>query len=321
MRSLKAVREHFRTYHLKAGIFHFYRGEHGPAVDFFTKALDHDELHPADRRAALYYLVQTRIGAAERFESKGEPDRAIDEYRKALEVIPSYPDVQLRLGRALRRRGRREEAVHHIHQALELNEGYVGAWVELGLARLDANRIEEAKEAFRSAQRARESRAWIDLDKAEQSIDEGCLDDARDIYRHLFQQDLSSFQELFREALKFLRAERWEEAAVKLEEASRLCPRFADVQNYLGVALAEQRRFDEALVAMRRSVSINPDYLVAWLNLAFVAHACERRDEARAALERVLQREPDNAPALHLQETLSRESLRNAADKSSQESR
>jgi tetratricopeptide (TPR) repeat protein len=321
MRSLKAVREHFRTYHLKAGIFHFYRGEHGPAVDFFTKALDHDDLNPADRRAALYYLVQTRIGAAERFESKAEPDRAIDEYRKALEVIPSYPDVQLRLGRALRRRGRREDAVHHIQQALELNDGYVGAWVELGLARLDANQIDEAKEAFRHAQKARETRARTDLGKAEEAIDRGCLDDARDIYGHVFQQDLSSFQELFREALKFLRAERWEEAAAKLEQASRLCPRFADVQNYLGVALAEQRRFDEALVALRRSVSINPDYLVAWLNLAFVAHACERRGEARAALERVLRREPDNAPALHLQDALNQETLRNAANESSQGSR
>lgn len=321
MRSLKAVREHFRTYHLKAGIFHFYRGEHGPAVDFFTKALDHDDLNPADRRAALYYLVQTRIGAAERFESKGELERAIDEYRKALEVIPSYPDVQLRLGRVLRRRGRAAEAVEHIERAIQLNGNYVGAWVELGLVRLERGEVSGAKDAFRNAQRAREHRAGADLDAAEAALDSGALDEARDIYRHLFQQDLSAFQGMFRQALKSLRAERWEDAAAKLDEASQLCPRFADVQNYLGVALAEQRRFDEALLALRRSVSINPDYLVGWLNLAYVAHTCERPEEARAALDRVLQREPDNAPALHLKEQLDAASFGNAANQSTQESR
>jgi superkiller protein 3 len=317
MRSLKAVREHFGTYHLKAGIFHFYRGEHGPAVAFFAKALEHDDLNPAERRAALYYLVQTRIGAAERFESKHDLDRAIDEYRKAIEVIPSYPDVQLRLGRALRRRGHREQAIEHIERALELNGQYVYAWVELGRTRLEAGENEAAKEAFRAGQRAREHKAWNDLSEAEQAIDSGAVDDAKDIYLHVFQQDLSSFQDLFRKALKALRAERWEEAADTLEEASNLCPRFADVQNYLGVALAEQRRFGEALLALRRSVSINPDYLVAWLNLAYVAHACERPEEAQAALERVLADEPDNAPARHLKQTLSAEAVaRNAGRRS-----
>jgi tetratricopeptide (TPR) repeat protein len=315
MRSLKAVREHFGTYHLKAGIFHFYRGEHGPAVDFFSKALEHDNLNPAERRAALYYLVQTRIGAAERFESKEELDRAIAEYRKALEVIPSYPDVQLRLGRAFRRRGHGEDAVHHIERALEINGQYVAAWVELGLARLDEADGPRAKEAFRQAQRAREQRAWSELQGAEEALDSGDLDDAKDIYRHVFQQDLSSFQDLFRQGLKFLRAERWEDAAGKLDEASRICPRFADVQNYLGVALAEQRRHEEALLSLRRSVSINPEYLVAWLNLAYVAHACGRTDEAQTAVDRVLAREPDNAPALHLKRALNDEAAPRSANK------
>jgi tetratricopeptide (TPR) repeat protein len=319
MRSLKAVREHFRTYHLKAGIFHFYRGEHGPAVEFLTRALEQDDLNPADRRAALYYLVQTRIGAAERFEERGEMDRVIDEYGKALEVMPSYPDVQLRLGRALRRVGRSAEATRHFETALELNENYVQAWVDLGLVHLDARDAETMKPAFRRAQECREKKARQQLEKAEQASAEGRFDDARDIYRHVFQQDLSHFHELFRESLRFLRAERWEEAVEKLEAAAQLCPRFADVQNYLGVALAEQGRFEAALAALRRSVAINPDYLVAWLNLAYTAHATGDCDEASEALATVLEREPDNAPALYLKQRLETEILPSPAADQAQE--
>lgn len=313
MRSLKAVREHFRTYHLKAGIFHFYRGEHGPAVEFLTRALEQDDLNPADRRAALYYLVQTRIGAAERFEERGEMDRVIDEYGKALEVMPSYPDVQLRLGRALRSVGRSKEAITHFETALELNGNYVQAWVELGLARLDARDSEAMQQAFSKAQECREKKARQELENAERAATEGRFDDARDIYRHVFQQDLSYFHELFRESLRYLRAERWEEAVEKLDEAAQLCPRFADVQNYLGVALAEQNLFDEALTALRRSVAINPDYLVAWLNLAYTAHATGRNTEASEALARVLEREPDNAPALYLKQRLENDALESSA--------
>ncbi|MDQ7088031.1 MAG: tetratricopeptide repeat protein [Acidobacteriota bacterium] len=302
MRALKAVRQHLKSYHLKSGVFHFYRGEHGPAADFLTRALneDGDRLSAADRRAALYYLVQTRIGAAFHHETRGDMDRAIAEYRSALEVMPRYPDVHLRLGDALARTGRHDEAIEHYEQAIEVNPLYVHARVRLGFAHLEKGDFEAARQAFREADQARRARAEQSLKSAEEALGRGQPEEAAAIYNDVFQENLARFKQELEEGLNHLRMERWEDAVTHLETAAELCPRYADVHNYLGVALAEQGRHKPAVQAFLASVKINPEYLVAWLNLAFVAFELGDEKLARQALGEVLDREADNAPAQYL---------------------
>ncbi|RMG45879.1 MAG: tetratricopeptide repeat protein [Acidobacteria bacterium] len=305
MRALKVVRQHFRNYHLKSGVYHFHRGEHGPAADFLTRAIEQDEeISAADRRAALYYLVQTRIGAAESFAARGELERAAEEYRRALAVMPDYPDVHFRLARTLRRLDRLEESLAHLRRALELNPAFVDASVELGMALLESGDLPAAREAFEAAERMRAGRAAEGLARARRALEEGRVDLARDLYKDVFATDRSSFRQALEAALAHLRAERWEEAAERLQEAAEIFPRYADVQNYLGVALAEAGRLEPAIEAFERSVEIHPDYLTGWLNLAYAAAAAGRTERAREALAEVLRREPDNGPATHLAETL-----------------
>ncbi len=306
MRALKNVRQHLRSYHLKSGVFHFYRAEHGPAAEHLTRALEEDptELSPGDRRAALYYLVQTRIGAATDFETQGEMERAIEEYSKALEVMPRYPDVQLRLGDALVRCQRSDEAITHYLEALAVNPLYVQARIRLGFAFLESDKAGLASESFREAQRAREQVVQGRLDAAERALADNEVATARDLYKDAFHEDLSLFQQLFDKGMSHLRNEAWEDAIETFREATALCPRFADVHNYLGVALAENGLYEEAIPSFRVSVQINPEYLVAWLNLAYAAWEADDLESTREGLAQVLCREEDNAPALHLKAEL-----------------
>ncbi len=306
MRALKAVRQQLRSYNLKSGVFHFYRGEHGPAAEYLTRALteEDDRLSSADRRSALYYLVQTRIGAATRFEQGGEIERAIAEYQVALEVMPGYPDVHMRLGNTLVNARRCEEAVEQYRRAVEINPNYVAAHVQLGFTLLELERANEASESFRAARAAQEAICAKKVAEAEAAIASGATETARDIYQDAFYEDRTRFQGLLRDGLAQLKAEKWEDAAEVLHEATLLCPRYADVRNYLGVALAEQGETADAIDAFERSVEINGSYLVGWLNLAYVSHEHGDLKRARHALDQVLAREPDNAPALHLAEVL-----------------
>ena len=58
MRLLKEVRNLIGNYHLKSGIYHYYRNEFKQAVDFFRRALkDEPNLSDSDRRIARYYLT------------------------------------------------------------------------------------------------------------------------------------------------------------------------------------------------------------------------------------------------------------------------
>jgi tetratricopeptide (TPR) repeat protein len=305
MRVLKEVRQNLKNYHLKSGVFHFYRGEHGPAAEFLTRTLTEDaDLSAADRRAAIYYLVHTRIGAAAEFELKAEFTRAIEQYRLALEVMPGYPDVEVRLADACAQLGDTEAAVQHYRAALEANPGYVEARLRLANRLLTDGRLEESQHEFRAAHleqvRLQEQR----VTHAEEALAKGQIDEARELYQDAFREDYGAFRAHLEAGLGLLRDEKWDDAVRELRAAAELCPRFADVQNYLGVALAEGGAREEACEAFRRSVEVNPGYLVAWLNLAYVCHGLEDVEQARLCLQEVLEREPDNSPALHLAEQL-----------------
>ncbi len=301
MRVLKEARQYLSDYHLKAGVFHFYRGEYGPAAEYLTHALrDSDRLSRSERRTTLYYLVQTRIGAAREFEARGDLERAAEQYRAALEVIPTYADVHARLGTLLVRLGREEEAIASFEKALRINPEYEEALVRLGYVHLARGDAPAARESFSRALAVRERRARERLARAEQALETGDLELARDLYKDTFREGLDRFRDLFEQALERLRTERWEDAVELLEQAVDLCPRFADVHNYLGVALAESGHLERARKHLEKSVAINPDYVVAWLNLAYTVWAMDDRDATRVALDEVLRREPDNPSALHL---------------------
>lgn len=305
MRVLKEVRQYLRNYHLKAGIFHFYRGEFGPAAEFLTRALNegHD-LTASDRRNGEYFLVQTRIAAAAGHEAEREYDQAIEEYRAALAVMPGYVDVHLKLGKVLLASGQADEAVEQFRRATFIRPGFEEAHLRLGYALLAKGEVDGAREAMRAAAKAREEHARRQVAAAEDALEAGRVEEARELYLDAFREDMERFRRLFHSGLRHLMDENWDEAADALAEAERLLPRFADVHNYRGVALAGAGRLAEAAVEFQRSVRLSPEYLVAWLNLAFTAWALGEDERAERAVREVLRHEPDNTAALHLAEQL-----------------
>jgi len=305
MRVLKEVRAQLRSYHLKSGLFHFHRGEMGPAAEFFARALEEDaDLTAADRRTAERYLVEAHVFAADEQMAAGEYEAAADAYRAALAAIPDYPDIHLKLGAALEKLDLGDEAVEEYRRAAFISPDFDGAHLKLGFAQLARGDADGARAAFRAALEARERAARARLEDAEQALAEGRLDDARGIYVETFREGIESFRRRFAAGMKALRAERWEDAAEEFGAAAEAFPLYADVHNYLGVALAEGGRIDEAAEEFQRCARLNPDCLAAWLNLSCVAKA--RGDERRAerALREVLRREPDNTAALQLLEQL-----------------
>jgi superkiller protein 3 len=102
----------------------------------------------------------------------------------------------------------------------------------------------------------------------------------------------------FRRGLRSLREGKLEAAVEALRQASLFRTDFADVYNYLGVACGEREDRDQAIDAFRKAVEVNPDYLVARLNLAFALAERTRDTEACDELRAILVREPDNQPAL-----------------------
>ena len=121
MRLLKIVHSQLGSYHLKSGIYHFYRHEFKQAIEFFGKALQNpDKLEEADLRMIRYYLTQTHISAGEEAEEAGEFSQAIEAYEAALADSPDYPDLHFRIGQLRIQLGEMDQAVVSLQRAIQI---------------------------------------------------------------------------------------------------------------------------------------------------------------------------------------------------------
>ncbi len=299
MRLLKEIRNSLGNYHVKSGIYHYYRGEFKPAVDFFRKALEADEnLTDGDRRTARYYLTMALTESAERLERKGELEEAALELERASEVSPEYPDIRVRRGHVLERLERPDDAIAQYRGAIAGNPRYLDAWVSLGFCLLRADRRDESEKAFTEACELKLSFVRSPFDRGVERLREGLSSEASDYFRQTFHYDPREFERHYRAALEHLKAETYDAALEHLEEALRLNPRYPDLYNFQGIALCELGRLDEALTAFRRSSSIRPGFLIPRLNLAFAMLRGGMFKDAEAELEAILRDDPTEPAAL-----------------------
>ncbi|ANM28369.1 hypothetical protein ABI59_00090 [Acidobacteria bacterium Mor1] len=298
MRLLKEIRNLMGNYHVKSGIYHYYRNEFKPAVDFFKKALgDEHELTPSDRRTTMFYLTMTFMSSAERLEAAGEIEEACEDYRHAVEVSPTYPDLRYRWGRALEKGGLLDQAIDQFREAVNIRGNYLEAHTALAFCLMRAERTEEAAEAFERAQELKLARVRDPFRQGMEHLKGGALEQAEELFHQALLSQPGRFDAVFRDALESLKAEDYDASLEHLDLALELCPKYPDLHNYRGIALCELERIDEAVDAFRRSYELQPALIVPRLNLAFAQLRAGRIKEAETELESILEKDPTEPAA------------------------
>jgi tetratricopeptide (TPR) repeat protein len=298
MRLLKEILNLMGNYHVKSGIYHYYRNEYKQAVDFLRKALrDEPALGDSDRRLARYYMTETFVSSAERFEGKEDLEAAERDYGRAVEVSPDYPDIRFRHGRVLERLGRHEDAILEYEAAVSGQHRYLDAMVALAFCLLDAGREDEAIGRFAEALEMKLRQVRDPYEKGMLRLREGMTEEAREFLKETFFSAPDRLAEHYRKAIQFLKQENWEKALEELDESSSINPKFTDLHNYRGICLCQLDRVEEGIGAFRRSAALNPDYVEARLNLAFAQLRSGQYKEAESQLEAVLALDPTQTAA------------------------
>ena len=115
------------------------------------KELGKDELKIRRRwSTALPYM-------AEQFQEKGEYDKAISVYKKALEIQPENRTILINLGLAYEAKNDFNEAIKQYSEAIKANPKDDMAWVNLGNV---LQKKEDTKNALIAYQKAAESNPW-----------------------------------------------------------------------------------------------------------------------------------------------------------------
>ena len=82
---------------------------------------------------------------------------SVEEYRKALNLSPGFPDIQVKLAVTLRELGRTEEALEILTRTTELRPDYLDAWIQLGITYFSRGFLDRASDQWKEVLRVNPS--------------------------------------------------------------------------------------------------------------------------------------------------------------------
>jgi superkiller protein 3 len=167
-------------------------------------------------------------------------------------------------GNAYKEAGNVEGAIAEFQRALELEPDNAEAHANLGLIFIDQGRFAEAVPEFEAA---------LTVDpKNDSAIGGLCVANA------------------------FVEPE---QAVAQCRAALEDHPENADLHNGLGVALVNQKQFNEAMSAFKDAIQLKPDHIWAHNNLGYLYLQIGRLDEAVVELNEAIRINPKNAQAYY----------------------
>jgi Tfp pilus assembly protein PilF len=236
-------------------------------------------------------LAHSNLGLA--IASLRDDERALDHFRRAIELEPAVPDARYNLASTLAKLGRADEAVEQYREAIRLRPNYAAAHFNLGNLLARGGRFEEAASEFREALvhdpdmhaacrnlglALRQMDDWAGAVRA-WSFGLARHPDDPSMMVELSQARLAAGDESLRDP----------KMALELAQRARsLAPRHAEASVTLAAALLANERWNEAIVAADHARQFGGDSMDCDLIAALAQDALEPHGVAMSHLQRVV---------------------------------
>ncbi len=213
-------------------------------------------------------LVRFNLGLA--YASKGDYDRAIEQYDAALRLRWDFIDAYCGLGLAYASKGDVDRAIKQYQAALSLNPAYEDAYMNLGAAYASKHDYDKAIEQYQ---------AVLSLNPANV-----------DAYKNLGAAYASKHD--------------YDRAIEQYKAALRLRRDFVEVYNKLGIAYAVKGDYDQAIEQYQTALSLNPNLAEAHFNLGWSYLKKGSKEMARREFEAGLAIKPDDYSARQILQSI-----------------
>ncbi|MBV8279386.1 MAG: tetratricopeptide repeat protein [Verrucomicrobia bacterium] len=184
------------------------------------------------------------------FLQKGQVDKAVERFQKALEINPDLKEAHNNLGSALLKKGQVDQAVAQFQKALEIDPRYVEAHNNLGLALFKKGQVDQA----------------VAIGLA--LFQNGQVDQAVAQFKKASEIDPNSFMTHYRLGVALFREGRPDEAVAEYQRALKINPNFLEAHYNLGLILFKKRQTDGAITQFLEVLRLKPDFSPARDNLA-----------------------------------------------------
>jgi tetratricopeptide (TPR) repeat protein len=207
-----------------------------------------------------------------------EWEEAKQQLEKAIALGASAPEVHFALAKALRGLGETDRATQETQKFQQMKKD-------------DETRLEAAESVA----------------QGDTAMDAGKVPEAVAHYREAVEQQPDNPNYHFKLAIALSRAGDAAGERQELEKAITLDPKLPGPQNALGYVLSRSGDADAALKHFEQAVQAAPGWPEAWINLAAELAVTRRFSEARQAVAKALELDPQNQEARELSDQLARD--------------
>ena len=201
------------------------RDDHNEIIEICTQIINHPDTND-EQRAKAY----NGYGIAH--SHKGEFDRAIQDYDKAIEANPKYADVYNNRGIVYNNKGEFDRAIQDYSKAIELNPKHAKIYLNRGIAYADKREHDHAIQDYSKA-------IELKSDYVEAYYNRGIVYADKRKYDHAIQD---------------------------YDKAIELNPKHAEAYNNRGVAYGYKSERNRALEDFTKAVELKTDYTEALFN-------------------------------------------------------
>lgn len=214
------------------------------------------------------WMAHYNLGIA--LNDQGNADKAIDHYRQAVELRPSYAEAHYNLGRLLAQKGQFDDAIIHYEKALEINPADAEAHNNLGATFFVRGRVDEAIAHYQKALAIQPDYADASCNLANALLSNGDLDGAIAYYSGCLAVAPNQAEPQYNLASTLFRKGRVDEAIAHYQKVLQLRPDNADARANLGSIFLAKGRVRDAIAQYRDALRIAPDNVAAQSNLAWL---------------------------------------------------
>jgi tetratricopeptide (TPR) repeat protein len=241
------------------------------------------------------YLAYNNLGFY--LNGQGRTAEAMENYRQALKINPTYEDALNNLGYALAGQKNYAEAIPLYEAALRIRPDHVEVHNNLGNALSETGQINEAIRHYLVALQQQPDHADANNNLGIALAMQGKLGEAIPHFLTAIRSNPKYASAHSNLGNAYAVQHKLEEAIREYREALRLKPGDAQAHNNLGNALAEQGRLDEAIGYYREALRLNADNPEACFNLGMVLLRQGKRQDAVIQLTEALRLKPDYVEA------------------------
>lgn len=254
-----------------------------------TRAKELEEFAKQNNSASSNDLLEE----GKTYYNNGEYDKAIEIFKKAVELNPNDDDSWRLLGNSYNRNGQIEEAIKYYLKAAELNPDDSRNWFNLGISYSNNEQYKEAINSFLKVVELNpdDSYSWYGLGNS--YIKNKQVEDAIKSLLKATELNSNDYQSWLDLAIYYIHNEQYEEAIEPLLKAIELNPNNAGDLSLLGYVYKINGQYEEAIKYLSKAKELNPDGFDNWYELGEAYLNNGQFQEAIETLLKAVELNPD----------------------------